>query len=45
MLIIPRWEGGGGRAKGVWGHIRMVVDGSCAFGEEHDAAYTEAGIE
>ena len=37
-------KGGGGRAKGVKGHMCMVTDGKQTLGGEHDVVYTEIEI-
>ena len=41
-LVFTRGEGGGGRAKGIKGHICMVTDRS--YGGEHNAVYAETDI-
>ena len=43
-LVVTRGEGGGRRAKGLQGHICMVMDGNESIGGEHNAVYTEAKI-
>ena len=40
-LVVTRGQGGQGRAKGVKGHIHMVMDNSSTTGGEHKAIYTE----
>ncbi len=41
-LVVPRGEGGGRKAKGVKGHMYVVMDGNQTFGGKHRAVYTEA---
>ncbi len=43
-LVVTKGEEGGGRPKGVKGHIYMVTDGNQTFGGGHDVTYTEAEI-
>ena len=43
-MAVTRHKGDTGRAKGVKGHICMVMDKKQTIGSEYDAVYTEAEI-
>ena len=42
--MVTRGEEDEGRAKGVKGHVRMVMDENRNIGDEHDAVYRETEI-
>ena len=43
-MVVTRGEEGRGRAKGVKGHIYMVIDKNQTSGGEHNPVYTEMDI-
>ena len=43
-LVVTREAGSGWKAKGIKGHIRMVMDKNQTIGGEHNVVYTETDI-